>query len=74
MTPYQSVRTDNWVLLKDFMQVPAGAYVKPIEAWNLPRHIKETAEYTYLNQELEVFIYTSKGMFKIQRCYISVRD
>lgn len=47
--------------------VPAGTWVKPIDKYYLPQHIKEGEAYRWANHDVEIFCYTSYGIVLIPR-------
>lgn len=47
--------------------LPQGAFVKPIDDYYLPKHIKETNNYYWRNKEEVVYCYCHFGIIQIPR-------
>lgn len=47
--------------------LPSGTFVKPIEAHNLPRHIKTSDAFKYFKPLTQVYVYCSYGILCIER-------
>lgn len=63
----------NYVLMEDFNfnrlgdanVLPAGAFVMPIEAQYLPRHIKDSTDYRWYDPQVSAFCYCHAGIILI---------
>ncbi len=70
-------RTPNWRLNSSFyakregrdsVVIPAGSYVRPIDRYYIPAHVKES--YPFFDPKVESFIYTKFGIFVIPNTYL----
>jgi len=68
------MRTPEYVIDKEYTiysgiardkVLPAGAFVKPIDPYWLPKHIKDSNEFKWANPKTEQFCYTHFGIVLI---------
>lgn len=66
------MRITEYILSEDMVvdqsnnkTLPAGSFVKPIDPYWLPQHIKDTSNFKWMNKETQVFCYTALGMVLI---------
>ena len=60
----QEIKCGDW---SSSVTIPVGTFVKPIEAWNLPRHIKVSDDFKRYNKETHIYVYCSYGFFCVER-------
>lgn len=68
------MKTPDYVLMEDYNTgdyssekiLPAGSFVRPIDYYYLPAHIKESASKSYLEDTSKVFCYTYYGIKLIE--------
>lgn len=76
------MKTTNYILADDWTfgpsvdsrTIPKGAFVCPIQDWNLPAHIKNSLEYKSFDIKREVWCYTRYGIIAIKRELVEVRE
>lgn len=54
----------------DEITLPIGSFVRPLDISYVPKHVLEDPEWRYFNKDLEMFCYTSKGIFVIPKYLI----
>jgi hypothetical protein len=52
---------------QDYVTLPQGAWVRPVEACYLPKHITESDDFRWFNPEMKVYCYTRFGFHPIPR-------
>ena len=57
--------------ITESVTVPAGTWVKPVEYYYVPKHIKDIPWWKHLNTEERVFTYSHYGFLPIPRKHIS---
>lgn len=70
------MKTPNYIINKEYSIVnkyldqkilPVGTFVKPINEYYLPNHIKESTEYRWFDKTTEVFVYCRYGIVAIPK-------
>lgn len=51
----------------DTLTLPAGSFVKPIDFYYIPAHIKITFDWRVFNKDTHIFCYTRFGIIPIEK-------
>lgn len=76
-----SARSPNFMLRSshrvnhdgDYIDLPAGTFIRPIWIGNVPKHIKENPANKFFNPDIETYCYTRYGIIPIpNNCIMEV--
>lgn len=77
------MRTPNYVLTAehrisnyphDDIILTKGMFVRPVDKYYLPKHVKESSAFRWHSEEKEVFCYTSVGIVCVPKEFIRMVD
>lgn len=76
MLYYLSMATPDYVLIEDVHYTSggyetktllAGTFVRPIDKYYIPQHVKDKTEHKFFNEDLEMYCYTPHGIILIRK-------
>ncbi len=70
------MRTPDYILMKDYtisispgdvITIPVGSFVRPIDAYYIPKGIRDKYGCRWFNEDSQVFCYTRFGILPIEK-------